>query len=60
MAIRHFDPGERVREKELACEQDEQDLRVGRVSAEEQQARNSFVRDMDIKNARLLICKHRR
>lgn len=60
MANRYFDPEERIREKQLAREQDERDLRGGRVSAEELQARNSFVHGLDIENAKLEIRNHMR
>ena len=60
MANRHFDPEERIREKQLAREQDDRDLREGRVSAEELPTRNSFVHGLDIENARLEIRNHMR
>lgn len=60
MSVRYFDPEERIREKQIAREQDERDLREGRLSADELQQRNSFVRGLDIKNARLVIRNHMR
>ena len=60
MSVRQFNPEDRIREKQLAREQDERDLFEGRVSAEELQERNSFVRGLDIKNAKLKIRHHMR
>lgn len=60
MSVRYFDPEERIREKQIAREQDERDLHEGRVSAEELQQRNSFVRGLDIRSAKLVIRNHMR
>lgn len=60
MSVRRFNPEERIREKQLAREQDERDLLEGRVSAKELQERNSFVRGLDIRNAKLEIRHHMR
>ena len=60
MSVRQFNPEDRIREKQLAREQDERDLLEGRVSAEELQERNSFVRGLDTSNAKLKIRHHMR
>jgi hypothetical protein len=53
MSDRYFNPEERIREKHLAREQDQRDLREGRVSAKELRARNSLVHGLDISGAEI-------
>jgi len=55
MDVRRFNPEDRIREKQLAREQDERDLREGRASPRELNERNSFFAGQDLKSARLKI-----
>lgn len=49
--IVHFDSAARQRAKQVAREQDERDLREGRVSPEALQARNGFFSGIDFSGA---------
>jgi hypothetical protein len=44
----YFDSGERIREKQLARDQDERDLAEGKVSAAELQRRNRLLSGFDL------------
>ncbi|MDV3258103.1 MAG: hypothetical protein LOX97_10070 [Sphingomonas sp.] len=44
----HFDPRQRQREKEIARQRDEHDLRAGFVSREQLRARNGFFSSLQI------------
>jgi hypothetical protein len=48
MSGRYFDPEERIREKQLARDQDERDLAEGKVSAAELQRRNSLLSGFEL------------
>lgn len=48
LQVSHYSPAERQREKDRAREQDERDLREGRVSREELRLRNSFLAPLEI------------
>jgi hypothetical protein len=52
--IRYYDPAERQREKQLSREQDERDLREGRITARELSAINGVFSALDIANARIV------
>ena len=52
---RTFDPAERIRQKQLAREKDEADLKAGRVTKEELQKRNAFIPADWARNAKLKI-----
>jgi hypothetical protein len=49
--IEMFDPAERERAKQAAREQDDADLRNGRVSVDEMQKRNGFFSGLDFSKA---------
>lgn len=55
MDDQYFDPEQRIREKQLAREQDERDLAEGKVSAAELQQRNNFFVGFDLRNAKFEI-----
>jgi len=55
MSERYFDPEQRIREKQLAREQDERDLAEGKVSAAELQRRNSMFSGFDLSLAKFEI-----
>ena len=46
--VSHYSPAERQREKDRAREQDDRDLREGRVSRDELRARNAFLAPLEI------------
>jgi hypothetical protein len=46
-----YDPLERQREKQRSRDQDDRDLREGRVSREELRMRNSFLSSVDLPNS---------
>lgn len=46
--VSYYSPAERQREKDRAREQDERDLREGRVSREELRLRNGFLAPLEI------------
>lgn len=48
-----YSPSERQREKQLAREQDDRDLRAGRVSAAELSATNGLFSSLDVARARI-------
>jgi hypothetical protein len=55
MSDQYFDPEQRIREKQLAREQDERDLAEGKVSAAELQRRNSWFSGFDLSLAKFEI-----
>lgn len=54
-----FCPIERAREKQAAREQDEKDLREGKVTREELRKRNGFFSSLDLRNARVITSRNR-
>lgn len=60
MLDRLFDPNERIRQKQLARDQDERDLAEGKVSAAQLQKRNSLFSGFDLSHARFEIRNHMR
>lgn len=59
MEIGEFDPIALRREKQMARERDDRDLREGRVSAEELQRRNGFFSGLDFSRARIRLHANR-
>lgn len=55
MSDSYFDPNERLRQKQLAREQDERDLAEGKVSAAELQQRNSLFAGFDLSQGKFEI-----
>jgi hypothetical protein len=51
--IGYYDPVERQREKQLSREQDDRDLREGRITAKELAVANGFFSALDISRARI-------
>jgi hypothetical protein len=51
MQVSLYDPMERQREKQRSRDQDDRDLREGRVSREEMRLRNSFFSSVDLANS---------
>lgn len=49
----YYDPRVRAEEKQRAREQDEEDLRKGKVTSEELSQRNGFFSSLDLSNARI-------
>ena len=47
----YYDPAERAREKQLARDKDDEDLRTGKVTREELSKRNGFFSSLDFSNA---------
>jgi hypothetical protein len=52
--IGYYDPKERALEKQLSREQDEADLKSGKVTKEELSKRNGFFSSLDFKNAKIV------
>ena len=55
MKVGEYDPIARRREKQLARERDDRDLREGRVSAEELRMRNGLFSGFDFSRARVRL-----
>lgn len=55
MSVRQFNPEDRIREKQLAREEDERDLAEGKVSSAELQRRNSWFSGFDLSLAKYEI-----
>lgn len=51
--VETFDPEERRREKQAAREKDDEDLRTGKVTAEQLRKRNGFFSSLDFTNSRI-------
>lgn len=51
--INIYSPDDRQREKQLAREQDDRDLRSGRISAAELSAANGMFSSLDVAHARI-------
>lgn len=49
-----YDPQERAAEKARAREQDEEDLKSGKVTPEQLSKRNGFFSSLDLRNARIV------
>lgn len=49
--VSYYDPKERALEKQRSRDQDEADLKSGKISREELSKRNGFLSSLDIKNA---------
>lgn len=50
-----FNPKQRALEKQRAREQDDEDLRTGRVTREELSQRNGFFSSLDIANSKIIL-----
>lgn len=53
MKSNRYNPADRQREKQQSREQDDYDLRMGRVSADELAAANGFFSSLDVLHARV-------
>lgn len=51
LEINYYDPRERALEKQRARDQDDEDLRTGKVTREELSQRNGFFSSLDFSNA---------
>ena len=51
----YYDPAERAREKQRAREQDDEDLRTGKVTREELSQRNGFFSSLDFSKATIRV-----
>ncbi len=52
--ISYYDPKERALEKQRSREQDDADLKSGKITKEELSKRNGFFSSLDIKNAKIV------
>lgn len=50
----YYDPAERAREKQLARDKDDEDLRTGKVTREELSKRNGFFSSLDFSKATII------
>ena len=57
LKVEYYDPAERARQKQLAREQDDEDLRTGRVTREELSRRNGFFSSLDFSKATIIFPK---
>lgn len=53
----YYDPAERALEKQRARDQDDEDLRTGKVTREELSRRNGFFSSLDFSKARIRFPK---
>lgn len=58
--IEYYDPEQRMLEKQRAREQDDIDLKSGKVTKEELSKRNGFFSSLDIKSAKIVRRNHLR
>ena len=55
LEINYYDPAERARQKQLAREQDDKDLRTEKITREELSRRNGFFSSLDIANSKIIL-----
>lgn len=55
LEINYYDPRERALEKQRAREQDDEDLRTGKITREELSQRNGFFSSLDIANSKIIL-----
>lgn len=57
--ISYYDPKERALEKQRSREQDDADLKSGKVTREELSKRNGFFSSLDIKSSKIVFPRRR-
>lgn len=55
MCDNYYDPKERARQKQLSREQDEQDLKSGKITKEELRKKNGFFSSLNIENSEVIL-----
>lgn len=55
MSDNYYNPAARARQKQLAREQDEQDLKSGKITKEELKKQNGFFSSLNIEDSEVII-----